>query len=170
MSWLDNINTIKEIYPGQFQIILDFATSSFIKYALDLNYKYVWVSNHYLKGSLIWEEYSLPLFNNQNNIKVLARNINFDYILTTKDFIELLPKIEKDNGIHLIQMNKTPKEYLTIDRIKGKTRYQLLTKECDYLFELDIPSARDYGTIISSNRQYLQSLLDNPKLDWTNLP
>ncbi|MEA5258669.1 hypothetical protein VB264_12805 [Arcicella aquatica] len=170
MSWLDNINTIKEIYPGQFQIILDFATSSFIKYTLDTNYHYVWVSNHSLSSHFTWEQHNLPLFDNQSNVQVLARNISFDYILPTKDFIKLLPTIEKDNGIHLIQMNKIPKEYLTIDRIKGKTRYQLLTKECDYLFELDIPSARDYGPIISSNRQYLQSLLENPKLDWNNLP
>jgi len=40
-DWEENINTIKEIFPGQFQIILDFATNKFVEFALSDQYKYV---------------------------------------------------------------------------------------------------------------------------------
>lgn len=67
-------------------------------------------------------------------------------------------------------MNKLPSYYLNPNGIKGKTFYDLLQKECDLLFEVNMPNATDYGTLRSCNREYLQSLLDNPLIDWKNLP
>lgn len=52
MDWRDNINTLKEIYPKHFQIILDFATIDFLKFVLSDQYKFVWVYSHETKGSL----------------------------------------------------------------------------------------------------------------------
>ncbi len=163
MSWEDNINTIVEIYPGQYQIILDFATSAFVKYAIKENYKFVWVCNHSLRSDCNWEKRNVPLFDKQVNFDVLSRNLRFDFIMPTNEFIQVLPYIE--SGITLLQINQLPKYYLDVSRIKGRTLYELLTKECDYLFELDIPSASDYGTIVSGDRAYLQSLLDNSEID-----
>lgn len=168
MSWKENINTIKELYLGHFQIILDFATTKILPYVLKDEYQYVWVCHHSTHNSLEWREYELPLFDNQHNHKVLGRNISFDYILPTAQFKELLPQLA--TGIFLIQINKLPPYYLNPNTIKGKTRYDLLLKECDYLFEIDLPSATDYGTLRSSNRDFLQSLLDNKDIDWSNLP
>lgn len=168
MSWKENINTIKEIHSGHFQIILDFATTKILPYVLSDEYQYVWVCNHSTHDSLEWKEYELPLLGNQQNHKVLARNITFDYVLPTAQFKELLPQLA--TGIYLMQINKLPPYYLNPNTIKGKTRYDLLLKECDYLFEIDLPQATDYGTLISSNRDFLQSLLDNPTIDWNDLP
>ncbi|GAB2801146.1 hypothetical protein GCM10027275_54020 [Rhabdobacter roseus] len=168
MDWRENINTLKEIYTGHFQIILDFATVDFLKFVLLDEYKYVWVYSHKTKGSLEWKSYQLPLFDNENYHQVLARHISFDFIVPTNDFRSLLPNIGP--GITLIQLNELPKYYLNPANIKGKSRYDLLLKECDYLFEIDLPCATDYGTLVSSNRQFLQSLLDNKDINWNNLP
>lgn len=168
MSWKENINTIQELFPGQFQIILDFTTAAFVEYALSNDYKYVWVYNHATQNYHNWEKHRLPLFDNQASVEVIARHIRFDFILPTEEFRRLIPQL--NSGITLVQLNHWPKYYLDLGQLKGKTRYELLAKECDYLFELTIPSARDYGTIISSDRKYLQSLLDNPAIDWANLP
>jgi hypothetical protein len=168
MSWKENINTIKEIFPGQFQIILDFATSAIVPYILSNEYKYVWVYNHTLQNHFSWEKHSLPLFDSQTKFEVLARHIQFDFIMPTEEFRQVIPQLS--SGITLIQFNNQPKDYLDLSRIKGKMRYELLKKECNYLFELQIPSATDYGTIVSSDRSYLQSLLDALELDWSNLP
>lgn len=75
-----------------------------------------------------------------------------------------------EGGIQLIQINKLPPQYLDLNRITGNKRYEILKNECDYLFEVDIPSATDYGTLISPNKVYLQSLLENTDIDWENLP
>jgi hypothetical protein len=167
MSWKENINTIQELYPGHFQIILDFATTKILPYLLSDEYQFVWVSNHH-PNSVEWKEYELPLFDNQHNQKVLARDVGFDYVLPTHEFKELLPYLA--TGIYLMQINKLPPYFLNPNTIKGKTRYDLLLKECDYLFEIDLPNATDYGTLRSSNRGFLQSLLDNPAINWSNLP
>ncbi|RYF85392.1 MAG: hypothetical protein EON98_06715 [Chitinophagaceae bacterium] len=168
MDWRENINTLKEIYPGHFQIILDFATVDFLKFVLSDEYKYVWVYSHETKCSLDWKSYKLPLFDNQNYQEVLARQIRFDFIVPTTDFRALLPSFGP--GITLTQLNELPKYYLNSATVKGKSRYDLLSKECDYLFEIDIPSATDYGTLVSSDKSFLQSLLDNQAIDWKSLP
>ncbi|HEX8313931.1 MAG TPA: hypothetical protein VF609_03000 [Flavisolibacter sp.] len=168
MDWRENINTLKEIYPGHFQIILDFATVDFLKFVLSDEYKYVWVYSYVTKGSLEWKSYRLPLFDNQTYQQVLARHISFDFIMPTNDFKTVRPSIGP--GVRLIQLNELPKYYLNPATIRGKSRYDLLTNECDYLFEIDLPSATDYGTLVSSNKNFLQSLLDNKDIDWNNLP
>jgi hypothetical protein len=168
MNWTDNINTIQEIYPGHFRIVLNFASTKILSFVLSDEYEYVWVCNHSINNSLEWGEYMLPLFDNENYQLVLGRNISFDYVMTTHQFVENIHKLS--NGIHLIQMNRLPKYYLDVSQIKGKILYDLLRKECDYLFEIDVPGAVDYGTIVSSNRDFLQKLLDNTALDWSNLP
>lgn len=168
MSWQNNIGAIKEIYAGHYQIVLDFATNAFLNYVLRDDYKYVWVYNHHLLNSLNWQECLLPLVDNENSYPVFARKLVFDFAMETKDFKQLLPKLH--SGINLLQINLLPKYYLDLSQIQGKTRYDLLAKECDYLYEIDIPSATDYGTLISSNREWLQSLIDNKEIDWNNLP
>jgi hypothetical protein len=168
MSWEENINTIKEIFPGQYQVILDFATNKFVEYILDDRYKYAWVFNHYITGSIEWHQYNLPLYNNKENFPVLARQITFDFVMPTSEFGKVLPMLSP--GITLIQLNELPKYYLDLKKIDGKTRYELLRKECDYLFEIDLPSATDYGTLISPNKKWLESLFNNKSINWNDLP
>ncbi|MEO7214095.1 hypothetical protein [Mucilaginibacter sp.] len=167
MSWAENINTIKEIFPGHYQIILDFATINFVQYVLSIDYKYVWINNHHPNDSLNWQDYQVPLFNNKDNYTVAVRNLSYDMILPTAEFKSLLPKFS--GSIQLVQLNIAPQYYLN-DRIKGKTRYDLLKNECDYLFELDIPGATDYGTLISSNKAWLEALLSQENINWNDLP
>lgn len=167
MDWKSNIGTIKEIYPGQFQVILDFATTAFLPYLIRDDYRYVWISQHQTDDYFSWNSYSLPLFDSNENYKVIARQINFDFILPTEEFKQLLTKIQR--GVTLTQVNTQPQHYLD-SRLKGRTRYDLLKKECDYLFEVMIPSATDYGTLISPNRDYLEWLLSDENINWDNLP
>jgi hypothetical protein len=167
MSWKENINTIKEIFPGQYQIILDFATNKIVKYLINDDINYVWVYNHRIDIDDNWESQYLPISQNKS-VNVLARKITFDFILPTSEFKELMPHIK--NGITLSQINYLPKNYLDPNKIKGKVWYELLSKECDYLFEVHIPSATDYGELISPDKNFLQSLLDNKEIDWNDLP
>jgi hypothetical protein len=168
MSWKENINSIKEKFPGHFQIILDGATSRVLEHFLSDAYKYVWVYTYETENSLEWETYDLPIFESSQMTQVMARRIRFSFVTSTERFKELLPKLK--SGISVAQVNVLPKYYLDPLKIEGKTRYDLLRDECDYLFEMDVPSATDYGTLISSKYEYLQSLLNNERIDWSNLP
>lgn len=165
-SFKENINTIKEIYPGVFQIILDFATNGFIKFALRDSYEFIWLHGYEPKNNLNWLNYDLPI-SDKLQMNVLARQILYDFVIKTTDY----KKIENEipNGVTLIQTNKLPPDFLDLKRLKGKTRYDLLKKECDFLFEIDLPSAVDYGTLISTNKDYLIELLSDKNINWTNL-
>lgn len=168
MSWEENVNSIKEIFPGQYQIILDFASNKFLKYLINDDYKYIWVHNHWIDNGTEWGNYDLPIAENKNCVGVIARRITFDFIMPTSDFKNILPFIS--NGITLFQINHIPPSYLDPRRIVGKTRYDLLLKECDYLFGVDIPAQVDYGTLISPNEDFLKSLLNNTDINWNDLP
>ena len=168
IDFRENINCIKETSYGRYRIILNFATTDILPYLIQDNYKYIWVHNHTTGKGFEWEEFNLPINDNSINIKTLAKSLTFDFILTTDKFKSIMTNWKK--GIELIQMNNIPPYYFDLNRIKGNKRYEILQNECDYLFELDIPSATDYGTLISSNKEYLQSLIDNPKINWNNLP
>ena len=98
----------------------------------------------------------------------MSKNVNFDFILETKEFMKLIPKWNA--GIQIVQMNKIPPDYLDLERINGNQRYQLLLNECDYLFDLEIPSATDYGTLISSNLDYMEGLIASKHINWNDLP
>lgn len=168
IDFRDNINTIREIYDGCYRVILDFATSEIVKYILTDDYKYVWVHNHLVGDYNEWNDCELPVLSFQNNLKVKAKGVRFDFILETEEFKQLLP--DWNGGIEIVQMNKYPPNYLDIYKIKGKTRFELLKNECDYLFELSIPTSADYGEIISSDLEFLQSVLCNSEINWDNLP
>jgi hypothetical protein len=101
-------------------------------------------------------------------MNVLARQLSFDFVIKTEDFAKI--KNEIPNGVTLLQTNLLTPEFLDLKRLKGKTRYDLLKKECDFLFEIDLPNAVDYGTLVSTNKDYLTELMNDKKIDWTNLP
>ncbi len=105
---------------------------------------------------------------NKTSYNELARHITWYLIMPTSAFKELLSKLTP--SITLVQLNVLPKYYLDLGKVKGKTRYELLSKECDYLFEIDLPSATDYGTLVSSNKDWLESLLNNKAINWDDLP
>ena len=166
-TFSDNLNTIQEIYPGIYQIILDCASNKFIKFILKDNYKYIWINKYEPKNILNWVNYSLPI-SDKLQMTVLARQISYDFIIKTEDFEKISNEIP--NGVILLQINNMPPYFLDLQRIKGKSRYEMLKKECDFLFEIDLPGAVDYGTIISANKLFLTDLLNDKRIDWTKLP
>ena len=166
-TFKENLNTVKEIYPGIYQIILDFASNKFIDFILRTEYEFIWIHNFQPENITSWNKYDLPISTRLSK-NVLARQISYDFILKTAEFEQI--KEEISNGITLIQIKNKPPEFLDLKRLKGKTRYDLLKKECDYLFEINLPSAVDYGTLISSNKKYLTELLNDSKIDWNDLP
>ena len=152
------INKIKEIYSGHFCVLLDFPTLDLLKDILDESYKYVWVVNYGLQGC-DWEKDSYHLFD--ESIKdVQIRNLKLDFIMKTSEFIKWIPCI--NNNLHILQTNKIPPYYLDLDRMNGKNKYDLLKKDADYLFDINLSYSSissDYTEIISPHLSFLEALL-----------
>lgn len=155
------VNRIKEIYPGHYFVLLDFPTKEILYDIIDLSYKYIWGVNH-VESGVEWKEYSYELFGkSMSKDKVITRNMQFEYVVSTADFIKLIPDISQ--SVNIIQTNIIPPSYLNLEKLKGKSRYHLLKEKVDYLFELEMPGAIDYAPIISPNREFLNNIIKKIK-------
>ena len=152
------INSIKEVYKGHFQVILDFPTPNDLDKIISEEYKYVWCIQHE-ENRTSWSNYDYTLFGKRMSGEFAqARNIEMEFIVETTKFLELTPLINQT--IKIIQTNVIPPSYLDIKRVSGKGKYDLLKNKVDYLFELEMPGAIDYAPIVSPNIAYLQSVID----------
>lgn len=142
---------------GHFQVILDYPHARDLENILVRSCRYVWGIEHN-EGRTSWMPYQHTLFGEKIDSKnILARNIEMEFLMDTNTFIELIPKIGQT--IHLIQTNIQPPYYINLDRLKGKQKYDLLKNKLNYYLEVEIPGASDYGTLISPDRYFLESIV-----------
>ena len=87
---------------------------------------------------------------------MVSRMANFDFIVPTGRFLEILPKIRP--AIRAVQLGKMPPDYLDMRTIKGKQLYRILG-ECDWHVLIDTP-ANDYGQVMSPKRNDLEKAVE----------
>ena len=152
------VNKIKKIYQGHYMMLLDFPDKDWLKYLLDDSYKYVWVVDYCMQGCE-WSKKHHSLFKKSAE-DIYVRNMHMDFIMETPEFLQWIP--ETNANLHILQVNNLPPYYLDLNRLEGKTRYDLLKKETDYLFEVNLPFSgvsSDYTEIVSPNLSFLNKLL-----------
>ncbi len=111
------VNTIKEIYKGHSQVILNFPISKDLIDIIDLSYKYIWGFDH-VEDPINWVEYTDSLFDKKcDNGTVKARNINLEYLIDTQSFIKLIPSMHQT--VKLIQTNIVPPPYMDFGILRG---------------------------------------------------
>lgn len=155
------INKIEEIYKGHYQVILDFPSPNDLTKILDTSYKYVWGIEHN-EDSLEWEKYDYHLYGKKVKSDIVyARNVKMEFLIETPAFLQLIPDIHQT--IKIIQTNVIPPYYLNLNQLTGKGKYDLLKEKIGYLFELEMPGAIDYAPLISSNINFLKSVIDRLK-------
>ena len=150
------VNKIKEIYKGHYQVILDFPEPQDLLKIIEPTYKYIWGFEH-SENSIEWAKYTHSIFGKPCKENFRVRNINMEYLVETNSFLELIPFIH--DTVNLIQTNIIPPYFLNMDRLKGKDRYDLLKSKIDYLFEINMPGAIDYTPIVSPNRTFLENVV-----------
>lgn len=108
-TFKENINSIIEIHPGVFQIILDFASNGLIIFALRNNYEFIWIHSYEPKDNLNWINYDLPI-SDKLQMNLLARQISYDFVIKMTDYNIIENEIP--NGVTLVQTNKLPPHFL----------------------------------------------------------
>lgn len=152
------VNKIKEIYPGHFFVLLDFPSIKDLYRIIDVSYKYIWNFKH-IENEITWEKYTYNLYGKSvtQQMELNVRNIQLEYLILTDDFIKIIPNIRGD--LNIIQTNIIPPPYLRLEKFEGKSRYNILRNKIDYLFELTMPSAIDYSSLISPNKVFLEKVI-----------
>ena len=87
--------------------------------------------------------------------------------MPTADFIKIYNQLPE--GITIIQIDKLPPQWLNLDKVNEKSRYDLLVKECDFLFEINIRYPRDYSELITKEKSFLNQLLASPQINWDDI-
>jgi hypothetical protein len=148
-------NTIKEIAPGVYWVLLWCPESTILGELLDPQTPYVLCWSHEV-GNYTWQEFRLPLVEPTEIIGLVSRMANFDFIVPTGRFLEILPKMRP--AIRAVQLGKMPPDYLDMRTIKGKQLYRILG-ECDWHVLIDTP-ANDYGQVMSPKRNVLEKAVE----------
>jgi hypothetical protein len=150
-------NKIIEIFEGHYQVILDSPSKLDVLKIIDKSYDFVWGVSH-IENAIEWAKYDHSLYgNNCSALNVFSRNISMEYLISTKDFVKLVPYINQT--IKIIQTNIQPPYYLNLQNLSGKSKYDLLKSKVDYLFEIEIPGAVDYSPIISPSIIFLEKVI-----------
>lgn len=148
---------VKEIHDGHFAVRLDFPSSAILTHLLNDQWSYVWGLKHVEVRSK-WEAYEGELFGTpMKKSSSQVRNLAFEFLVSTTEFIEVVNSINR--SVHIVQVNKIPPSYINFDRLKGRGKYELLNKQLDYLFEIEIPGARDYAYLVSSKRSIIDKAI-----------
>lgn len=154
-------NSITEIFPGHYQVILDFPSSSDLIHILDSSYKYVWGIKHQEFLST-WKPYQYTLFGQFIDSKEFyARNMEMEFILDTSSFLDIIPNINQT--IQIIQTNILPPHYINLSRLQGKQKYDLLKSKLSYRLEIEIPGATDYSPLTSPDILLLKRIINKLK-------
>lgn len=150
-------NGIKEIYPGHYYTLLDFPDVELLSNLLDPDYKYVWLFDHNEIGA-VWEPYTRPLHSfGKNSTKCQARRANMELLIDTQDFKRIIPDLH--SRVKLVQVDKMPPTFLDLSKLKGKSRYDLLARETNYLFEIEIPIPHDHSPLVSTQIDIIEKAI-----------
>ena len=131
---------ITEVAPGVFSTVLFGPKASILVELLDPALPFVLVWDHQV-GSFRWEEFSLPLVEPATSESVISRRAAFDFIVSTAEFLALLPKLRP--AIRAVQLARRPPDFLDMSNIKGREMHRLLG-EIGWHVLLDTP-ANDLG-------------------------
>lgn len=155
-------NEIQEIYPGHFQVVLDFPRVEDVDKMLDKEQLYVWLFQHSAIGPS-WEEHPQESFFEGNTAsdkdlpKVLVRNLSGELLMSTSSYLASSTKY--NHSVNIVQSSIKPPYYLNLNKFKGRKRYDFLTKTIDYKVEIIIPKATDYAPVTSPDRAFLEALV-----------
>lgn len=156
------INEITQLDNNQYQLILDFPSIDILYKIVNPDYKYIWIYNHTEIGSY-WNEADNVMIFNLNVPNAMLRNQTFDILLNTTDFLKLIPHINENTNIRIIQTNVKPPYYINANNFpnRDKTWYKLLNDDLGFLFEFEY--CNDLCPLISPNRMFLESVLNYVK-------
>lgn len=147
---------IKEIYPGQYHMMLDFPDVEDILKIISTEYNYIWFYDC-TSCCVNWHKVDSVSF--ETPLKdILIRNVHFECIIETERIQEIEPYMK--GGFHMVQLNKLPPPYLRMDskQIDDRTKHEMLSK-LEYILHVFIPG-NDYGWIVSPDLEYLKGIAE----------
>jgi hypothetical protein len=137
-------------------------TADILRHALDPSVPWIWIRRHTPKRNLGWWPTKLPLSERGAPCEVTARSLEFDLLLPTVRFLELLPEFH-DHGVTLYQMVRPVPDTLSLDRVPPDAIDPVLVQNGLHL-AFHLPHAIETAEFRSPHREVLAALLAVPEI------
>ena len=148
---------IREFEPGMYNMLLPPCSTEVLHVVLDPSKPYVWVVAHAPGSYLHWWNAAVPLSETTSNRTVLVRDVRFDILMPTDEFLRCEPEF-RHGGITLVQLDRRVPDTLEFDRLPEGRRYQILLDNGLHLV-FELPHAGEYASIVSPSWSTLQRLI-----------
>ncbi len=158
---------IRELQPNIFSLMLEPCTAMVLPYILDEEVPFVWLESH-CPNLYGWWQAQVPLRHSGEYFPLKVRQLRFDLMLPTKQFLSLLPEFA-DAGMLLLQLEREMPNSLVPDSLKDIERYKVLVQNGLHL-EFNLPHANEYAQLVSPYREVLEHIRSNPVIASGNLP
>lgn len=142
--------------------MLQSCTTAVLAHALDPAIPWVWVVRHAPKRELGWWRAPMPLSASGRAHDVTVRSVEFDLLLPTSRFLELLPEF-LDHGITLFQMSRPVPETLSLMRLPDEVIDRVLVQNGLHL-GFHLPHAVETAQFRAPQRETLERLLTIPEI------
>jgi hypothetical protein len=121
------------------------ATVSLLSRFLSQSVPWIWISDHLPKSTVQWWKTASPL--NENNFFEDAeyRLVQYDMMLQTSRFLNIVPELE-DFGVRLVQTHNRMPDTLVLDRIPENQQLEILKKNGAFL-HFYLPHAQETAQV-----------------------
>lgn len=151
---------IREFEPGMYNMLLPPCSTEVLHVVLDPSVPYVWVVGHEPGSYIHWWNAGVPLSETTGNRSVLVRDLRFDILMRTEEFLRSEPEFRK-GGIRLIQLDRRVPDTLISPSLPDESRYRILRANGLHL-EFDLPPSGEYASVSSPSRNTLEQLIGGP--------
>jgi hypothetical protein len=147
---------------GFYELMLNPCTTAVLAGALDATVPWVWIRGHMPKRSIQWWNARVPLSVDGELRDVTVRSLQFDLLLTTSRFLELLPDFH-DHALCLFQLRQPVPDTLTLDRVPDASIDRVLVQNGLHL-AFYLPHAYEVAQFRAPDRDTIARLLQVPEI------
>ena len=159
---------IREFQPNIFSLMIEPCSALILPYILNEKVPFVWLESHCPDNKYGWWETPVPLRRGGQYFPLQVRQLRFDLLLSTKQFLKLLPEFT-DAGMWLLQLERPLPATLIPISLKESAKYNVLVKNGLYL-EFVLPHSGEYAQVVSPHRELLERIRTNSVIASGNLP
>lgn len=136
-------------------------TTAILANALDPAIPWIWVRGHTPRRHLQWWHTKLPLAGEGTLHEVNVRSLQFDLLLPTKRFLDLLPEFQDD--LTLFQLARPVPDTLTLLGLPDRTVDRVLAQNGLHL-AFHLPHAFETAQFRAPLHETLAALLNVPEI------
>jgi hypothetical protein len=145
-----------------FSVMLRSCICGVLAHILHPSIPFIWVRRHFPHRCVQWCRARVPFSATGQPHDVEVRSLEFELLLPTERFLELLPEFE-EHGMDLCQMTRRVPDTLTLHDVPDDAARRILIQNGLHL-RFFLPHAVECAQLASPHREVLERALQRPEL------